>query len=203
MVRVDNSSNQDKSQTTIMIQSANVSFNILTHLTVDEVCSVSADIKLWSGEEATETMIVELTPDSLQDQVEEENNDEVEDDETIHLLTNLSLIAELFIIGPPVEPDEGEDSQDEDAGQDQSDVESHSGIIVTNLENIVKGAEPRNRLLLKYLQEVQDPRDEHNNEGEDDGDNVDCLIQTKKFIDPVASSSNHTNNSNKKHQAIN
>ena len=62
-------------------------------------------------------MLVELAPDSLNDQVEDEDDDEVEHDKPVHLLANLGLVAEGVVVVSPVESDHEQDSQDEDAGQ--------------------------------------------------------------------------------------
>ena len=79
-------------------------------------------------------MFVELAPDSLDDQIEDKDDDEVEHDEPVHLLANLGLWAEGVVVVSPVESDHQQDCQDEDAGQDQSDVQSYSGILPTNLK---------------------------------------------------------------------
>ena len=82
-------------------------------------------------------MLVQLTPDSLEGQVEEEDDDEVEDDQSVHLLANFGLGARILVLVSPVESDHEQHGQDENTGQDQSDVQTNPGILLTNLEIMI------------------------------------------------------------------
>ena len=97
-----------------------------THLTVDDVYTVPADVKLRTSEE---------TPDSFNDQVWADDDEEGEKNKSVHFLSKFclpALIVSLFLV--PVDSDEQQQGQDEYWSLDYPHVQVLSWFVLLNLQ---------------------------------------------------------------------
>ena len=77
------------------------------------------DVKLWFWQEFESHFVEEGTIDCFNDQVEEDDDEEVEDDESIHLLADDGLSAGSVTVLSPVNPDQEDRGADKEARENK------------------------------------------------------------------------------------
>ena len=79
----------------------------ISHLTVDYIYTIPAYIKIWSPDQA---------PESLDGQVGQDNDEEGEEDQSVHLLTELGLPAVVRLVLVPEVPDQQQEGENQYRG---------------------------------------------------------------------------------------
>lgn len=97
-----------------------------SHLTVDDVYTVPTDVKLRTAEE---------TPDSFNEQVGADDDEEGEQNKSVHFLSKFCLptfIVSLLLV--PVDSDEQQQGQDEYWSLNDPHIQVLSWFVLLNLK---------------------------------------------------------------------